>query len=145
MNKTWTKEQIIYMASMIDGEGSICIEIQSQSERHNRKVDYYSLRLVIINTNKDLMDWLQKYFDGNVSPRKKVPGRKLCYRWNIFSHNSASILKECLPYMIIKKRHAEIFIEFESTMSRSHWKVSEDLLEKRRQLYLKLKKLNKVG
>lgn len=143
MNTKWEIEKIIYLAALIDGEGSISIEIQSKSVRHSRKIDYYSLRLLVINTCKKLMDWLQQSFGGNVRTRKKIEGRKTCYVWSIFSHNAAELLTTCKPYMIIKKNHALIFEEFASTMSRAHWRVPKEVMEKRKELYHKMKHTNK--
>jgi hypothetical protein len=143
MNTKWKIEEISYLAGIIDGEGSIVIEIQSQSERHQRKIDYYSLRVLVINTSKKLMNWLEKTFGGNVTTRKKIPGRKTCYKWNIFSHNAAELLAACEPYMIIKRDHVPIFKEFASTMSRAHWRVPKEVMARRKELYHKMKHINK--
>lgn len=139
----WTKEQLIYMAGMFDGEGSVNIEVQAP--RENRKYHYYSLRMIVINTNKDLMEWLVKTFGGKYSERKKIEGRKLCYRWAKCSREAAEILQACLPYMIVKKPQAEIFVEFMHTMGKNGWYVSEETRTHRQSLYDKMRKLNKQG
>jgi hypothetical protein len=134
-------DDIIYMAGIIDGEGSICIEIQSPCK--SRKVTYYSPRLVVINTNVPLMNWINEKFGGTVRQRKHVENCKLCYKWNIFSFNAANLLKECLPFMIVKKRHAEIIIEFMG-LDKKGWNVPKDVQIRREELYLELKKINKT-
>jgi hypothetical protein len=139
----WSLEQKVYMASMIDGEGSLNIEIQSP--RENRKYYYYSLRLIVINTNKDLMDWLVKTFGGKYSERKKIEKRKVCYRWAKCSREAAEILEACIPYMIVKKHQAQLFIEFMNTMGITGWNVSAETREHRQFLYEKMRKLNKQG
>lgn len=133
-----------YLAGIIDGEGSISIEIQSQSVRHNRKVDYYSLRLKVINTNMPLLNWIYENFGGKISPRKLVPGRRPCYTWDLCSHKAAQVLQDCAPYMIVKKNHAEVFLQFAATMSHAHVRLSDELLLFRKELYLKLKHINKT-
>lgn len=135
--------KIIYLAGIVDGEGSMSIEIQSP--RKNRKTDYYSIRLIVINTNKNLMDWLINNFQGKIQPRKLYPGRKQCYNWVTFSHHSASLLEQMLPYLIIKKRHAEIILEFMKTKNPEDYFVSEEVQHKRRLLYHELKSLTKTG
>ncbi len=144
MNKNWTSEQLSYMAGIIDGEGSINIEIQSQSIRHNRKCDYYSLRLLVINTNLPLLNWIVSHFGGTITARKPVPNRRQCYKWNLCSHNAAEVLKQCQQYMIVKKAHTEVFIKFASTMSHANVRLSDELLSYRRELYLALKHINKT-
>lgn len=138
------KEKLSYLAGIIDGEGSISIEIQSKSIRHNRKCDYYSLRLMVVNTHLPLLEWIQNNFGGTIRKRKKYENRRQCYRWNLCSHKAAQVLKECYPYLIIKKNHAHVFIDFAITMSRAHVRLSDELLSYRKELYLKLKNINKT-
>lgn len=144
MNKDWTIQKLSYLAGIIDGEGSIAIEIQSQSIRHNRKCDYYSLRLLVTNTNIQLLNWIRDNFEGTIKARKYFANRRQCYSWNLCSHKAAEVLRACQPYMIILKPHVDVFLEFAATMSRAHVKLSDELLEDRRNLYLKLKHINKT-
>ena len=144
MNNKWTNEQLSYLAGIIDGEGSISIEIQSQSIRHNRKCDYYALRLIVINTNIPLMKWIVENFGGTSRKRTFVPHRRQCYRWNMFSHKAAEILKACYPYMIVKKAHVDVFLKFAETMTVANHRLSDELLEQRKDMYLQLKHINKT-
>lgn len=138
----FNRDTIIYLAAIIDGEGSIQIEIQSANNK-SRKVDYYSIRLLVINTNIELMEWLVKNFGGRSSKRKLITGRRQCYVWSLFSHNAAALLKECEPFMIIKKKHAQAVIEFMALKDKDSWYLSEDLKKKREELFRHLKTLNK--
>jgi LAGLIDADG endonuclease len=145
MNENWSVEKLSYLAGIIDGEGSIHIEIQSQSIRHNRKCDYYSLRLLVVNTHLPMLEWIKSNFGGSLyTHHKKEPNKRQCYRWNLCSHNAARVLIACSPYMIIKKAHVAVFIEFASTMTHANWKLSDELLAHRKELYLKLKHINKT-
>lgn len=144
MNELWTIEKLSYLAGIIDGEGSISIEIQSQSIRWDRKCDYYSLRLLVINTNLPLLNWIQENFGGTIRQRPDVPNRRRCYRWNICSHNAAEILKACQPYMIVKKDHTEVFIKFAETMTKANVRLSDEMLSYRKKLYHQLKHINKT-
>lgn len=137
-------DDIVYLAGIIDGEGSILIEIQTKRPPI-RKIDYYAIRLLVVNTNLELMNWLENKFKGKVHKRKKVTKQKQCYVWNIFSLNAGEILKECLPYMIIKKQHAEIVLEFLNCKPKEMWNVSAEVQEHRKFLYFKLRELTKAG
>lgn len=134
------KEKIIYLAGIIDGEGSVQIEIQGIN--HSRKINYYSIRLLVINTSRELMDWLYTNFGGKVTARKLIANRRQCYKWNICSFNASQILEHCLPYMIIKRHNAELLIEFMKTKPKGIWNVTPEIQEYRKHLYDLLKKLN---
>jgi hypothetical protein len=138
----WSKESIIYAAGIIDGEGSISIEIQKR-EYGVRKVDYYAIRLVVINTNLELMNWLLSSFGGALGKRKSIVNRRQVYTWSIHSLNASNLLSECYPYMIVKKSHAEAVIQFMNLKSKGTWFVTDEIQKERRDLYDKLKKINK--
>ena len=135
------RDKLIYLSGIIDGEGSISIEIQSENE--SRKMHYYSVRLLVINTYKPLMDWLQINFGGKVSERKLIENQRQCYKWNICSFNAANILKECQPFMLEKKQHAQVLIEFMNTKPVGTWNVPPEIQSHRKMLYDKLKKINR--
>jgi hypothetical protein len=134
------KEIIVYMASLLDGEGSMLLDVQSP--RENRKYHYFNIRLVVTNTSKDLMEWLIKNFKGVYRSRKKIEGRKQCYSWVIFSKDAIDIIDSCMPYFIIKKSEALILKEFWNTVGKTGWKVTTETREHRKFLYEKLKNIH---
>lgn len=136
-------DKIIYLAGIIDGEGSISIEIQN-ANTVSRKTDYYSIRLVVINTCKPLLDWIVDNFGGKISTRKSYINRKQCYNWTLLSHKASDLLKRCIPYMIVKKQRAQIIVDFMKTKEVG-WYVSEEVQNIRRDLYAQMKSLNKLG
>jgi len=144
MNFWNMREKHIYLAGIIDGEGSISIEIQN-ANKTCRKTDYYSIRLLVINTSKSLMDWLIQEFGGSLYKRKLIPNQKQCYKWEIFSFNAALIIEQIQEFLIIKKRHAEILLEFLKTKPKDKYFVSKEVQDKRRLLYQELKQLTKTG
>jgi hypothetical protein len=46
----WNVETLAYFAGLFDGEGHLSIEKQ-KANGTNRLKDYYTLRLVVVNTN----------------------------------------------------------------------------------------------
>jgi hypothetical protein len=137
------KDHIIYLAGIIDGEGSIQIEIQKKCA--SRKINYYSVRLIIINTNIELMIWLKDNFGGSFTMRKKIENRKDCYKWNVFSMKAAAILEACHPYMIIKEKHARLIIQFMNLKDKDSYYLTDKVIKQRENLYLTLKSLNKTN
>lgn len=138
----WSKESVIYAAGIIDGEGSITIEIQKEGYGI-RKMDYYAIRLVVINTSLELINWFSEKFGGRIGKRKLVVNRRQVYTWSIHSLNASNLLSECYPYMIVKKSHAEAVIKFMSLKQEGTWFVTDEIQRERRILYDNLKKINK--
>ena len=64
MNLKNRREKLIYLAGIIDGEGSIGIEHLSPCK--NRKKSYYVCRLCVINTDEKLIIWIKDNFGGSV-------------------------------------------------------------------------------
>jgi len=136
------ENKFAYLAGIIDGEGSISIEIQGAAEC--RKTDYYAIRLLVINTDTRLLEWLKENFGGSINKRKAYENRRQCYNWALFSYDAANLLAKCLPFMIIKKQRAQVLIQFMQT-KKDTWNVSDEVQKKRRELYAEMKLLNKIG
>ena len=93
MNK-YSKENIIYLAGIIDGEG--CVKPRKNFQRCE-----------VSNTSKELIDWLFDNFGGHKIPVKREGNRKLQYRWILRKEEMKNIFPLIIPYMIIKKSEAE--------------------------------------
>ncbi len=137
------KEKLIYFAGIIDGEGCIGIELQSANGK-SRKVDYYIPRLAVINTCYPLIEWIINVFGGKHHIRKKENGRKLIYVWNIFGKDLEDIIRAIEPYLIVKKEAAKLILEYRATIC-DEWNISNDTHKKRKELYLRMRCVNKVG
>lgn len=137
-------ETVIYLAGIIDGEG--CIGMEHLAPRgKSRKKDYYLTRLTVINTSKMLMDLLVGTFKGQYDTRKKIEGRKICYRWHVFGKDQENALIALMPYLRIKKQQAELVMEYRKTVNDSGWLISDETLAQRKELWLKCKHFNTVG
>ncbi len=132
-----------YFAGIIDGEGSIGIE--HLKPRGKRMKDYYTCRLTVINTNEDIMKLLVHHFKGTYDTRKKIGGRKTCFRWHVFGKDLEDALKRLEPHIFIKKQQLEIVLKYRETVGKTGWNVSDEVLSQRKELWLACKKLNSVG
>lgn len=138
-------EQIMlaYLAGIIDGEGSIGIERLSPTK--GRKKYYYVCRLTVINTNEDIMKLLVYFFKGTYDKRKKIEGRKECFRWHVFGNDLSYALNKLEPYILLKHKQLNIVLQYRDTVGKTGWNVSDEILEVRHKLWLACKELNKVG
>ena len=101
-----TPREIGYLAGIIDGEGSIIL-----CRSGARASSGYIFPLVkIANTNKILIDWLDvKFPKGRVQYRSRMNERcKDVYHWTVASNNAINLLSMVEPYLLLKRRQAEI-------------------------------------
>lgn len=128
------KAKFGYLAGIIDGEGCITIG----AGRKETCTNYNSI-IMVTNTNKKIIDWLQQQFGGNYY---KIPASGNCkeaYRWRFLKQKEIEkLLLAILPYLIIKREQAIVLLEF-VRMSK------ETASQKREELFQKMKALNKRG
>lgn len=135
--------KLSYFAGIIDGEGSIGLEHLSPTK--GRIKSYYVARMVVVNTNENLMKLLLNFFGGAYSTRPLIQNRKKCFIWRVLGKNLDNALKLLTPHLFIKKPQALLLQEYRATVGKTGWNVSDELLETRKQLWLKCKELNKLG
>ena len=140
-------EKIAYFAGIVDGEGSIMLWMDTRSKRINRS---YNLRLNVSSTDKCLTDWIHSNFGGKVyelnSPSRKAnPQWKKQHLWEASRPDLLNILQSIHPYLVIKKTHCEIAIEFRKTFSKKERYLSDETIKKRHSIFEKMKHLNSRG
>jgi len=124
-----------YIAGFIDGEG--CFSF------HKEKTGYYSPFLSISNTNEDVINWFKNTLDwgykGYVDNRREKPKWQLEMRG---MKRLIPLLLDILPYLIVKKRHAELILEYcKSRLS----KPFGPLTKREKEIIQEIRKLNKRG
>jgi hypothetical protein len=135
----WTDTELAYLAGIIDGEGCFYI---------GKPGGQYTLRMFVMSTSKCLIDYLYKTYRGFQYSRKKENSRwKVRHEWFVDTHILEDLLPLLRPYLIIKKEHLEVAIEFRKTFSkvRNYRPISPDLIAVRDACHLRMKVLNKKG
>ncbi|MEK6883739.1 MAG: LAGLIDADG family homing endonuclease [Nanoarchaeota archaeon] len=124
-----------YVAGLIDGEGTITVH------HHGRKIGQKSQYLPFIcigNTNKQCLEFVQKYYYGHITTRKKRQDRKIAYDWNIEGYKRTNrLLNDILPFLQIKKRQAQLLIEYQIFN-----RTTSELTEEKRQFINSIRSLN---
>lgn len=92
--------QKAYLAGIIDGEGCITI---------HKGVPNYQVWLRVGSTNKSLVEYLQGLLGGTIRIQRQPSYRHArLYLWGLFAADGVRmILREVLPYLIVKKAAAE--------------------------------------
>lgn len=141
----FTEAELGYLAGLLDGEGSIYIGSRKEGKYIN-----YNARFQIVNTNFEVMNWVKNKFGGLTFIRersKKNKKWKDSMEWFTTVKELDYLLIKLMPYLIIKKPHALIMQEFRKTFTgiSGGKRLAPEIRSKRKNLYEKLKKLNRRG
>jgi len=150
-----------YVAGFFDGEGSVSI-CKKKSRTPNGKTTY-ELSTGIGNTNKEVEDWVAEAFGATcyLKERKSKQNKNWHDFYNIELHgdNAVRFLTQIKPYLIVKKRQAELAIKFQELVNTGSrlggYRVNginiggnylnDNDRNQREQIYLEMLKLNKRG
>ncbi len=107
--------KLAYLAGIIDGEGTVTIARWKPPVAKLFPYDFYQ-RVIVSNTSEELLVWIQQNFTiGKASYQRRPPprtGTKPVYRISFDSRHVKHLLRAILPYLIIKRRNAELLLAF---------------------------------
>jgi hypothetical protein len=137
---------LAYCAGIMDGEGTICLSRGSNSSL--KKADWIYPRLIVVNTNQACLRPFVSLWGGKI--HSKVSDKdhhKPCFYWSITGRKAASAARELLSYLLIKRRQAELIIEFVETKPHAGRGIPFSMTEIVRQQRIRdeLRKANKRG
>ena len=105
-----------YIAGLLDGEGCFRVCIGKIDMKKKKKIGCISTLITITISDKKPIKWLQKklsYFGYEPKIHIHILEKaKALYNIEIGGMRAASLAKRILPYLIIKKEHAKLIIEF---------------------------------
>ena len=111
--KTLSPTDAAYLAGIFDGEGSIGVSRYRNKENAcGYKFEPY---VNITNTSKAMLDWvcektgLDKVYDRKES---SIKAKRRCWRWSARRLEVAPLLRQVIPYMVVKKDQALNVIAF---------------------------------
>ena len=98
-----------YLAAMVDGEGSIILLKRPSG-------DVKSFRLQVTNTYIPVLEWCKTVTGLGAYQVKSKAGRQqahhlACGAWAVYGVKAASVLRQILPYMQIKRERALAALE----------------------------------
>lgn len=136
-----------YVAGIVDGEGYVSV-----IHRPKRRRGEVQVVVMVSMTFEQIPRMLQAQFGGclYVQSRVRRPNHKTQYCWAIRSKQAAAFVKQILPYLIVKKRQAEIVIELDNIMLNKYKTPGRrglplELVERRVALAEEAKVLNSRG
>ena len=133
----WTEKQFIYLAGIIDGEGTFYIS----------PAPHFRHRILVVNTDERMIRWLINNFGGLVYSRtsKKNPHWKLKYEWLLIKADIIPVCKGLIPHLSCKKEQAELMIKLRETFTKvlgNNRKVPNNTFKFRCECKDKITKLN---
>jgi len=118
-----TYELRLYFAGLLDGDGSFLITVQLNKPEVG---DYPSLRpiITIANSNRKLIDWASSKLNTYTlkTPYEKRPERKAAFTLQIARLlDVKAVCEQVGPYLVAKKRQAELLLEFCNIRLEDKW------------------------
>lgn len=155
---TYEPLKLAYLAGIVDGEGSLCVYRVNPAKYNRYQTPNYRAVLNISNTRKELVSWLDDNFSNFNSGSKKhkrsifkknSTHERWIYEWVVQGHRLLDICEQLMPYLVLKKRQAELIIEFRKTYTQrsfgSKTPLDPKTIEKREAIRLKMCRLNAKG
>ncbi len=125
-----TKLETAYLAGFFDGEGSVSIHVQP-----SRASRSHVLWMAVTNTDLPTLVWIKERWGGVLLPLSKHDERwQQCYGLEWSWGRAGALLRELEPYLVTKKKAAQIGIEFAARkrpgrymVTPEEWEIREDL------------------
>ena len=107
-----TEVELAYLAGIVDGEGCITGRLGITDKRRSPNL---GVRFLISNTDQRLVQWVRDKWGGRIYAHKRHNARwKTAFQWEVTLGQAAPILRSILPYLLLKRRQAEIALELHS-------------------------------
>lgn len=141
--------QLAWAAGFMDGDGHICI--QNRKTKHKDKIYTGTyLRVGACQASLPPLEKLKQLFGGSIKPKNSGPNREGYNRkpqwvWALSTQEAANALEQMLPYLLHKKKVAELALEFQTTMSKTKQQLSEEVIAKRLQLQSEITSINSLS
>ena len=111
---------IRYIAGLFDGEG--CVSIHLRPDTNMRVGFHYSLQVSIGQKRPKVLRMIRKLFGGFLnSPNRTCRVYELMFT----AQAGERFLRTVLPYLIVKRKEAEIALEFRKLMVRKNYPKRE--------------------
>jgi hypothetical protein len=129
-----------YSTAALDFEGYITITAPTNSNQG-------ALHVGVTNTNRGVLEELERVWGGIIHTHGKVisENHKQGYVWRLNGKEGIPYLTAILPHLRIKRRQAELALEFAQTIKGGPPALTEETLIHRETLRNELTELNRRG
>jgi hypothetical protein len=138
-----------YLAGFFDGEsyfGIYRIKKNNKKQWDSKRNILYRAVIEVANTNKEVIDEIHKIFGGYlkiVEPINRDRKRTLYVNRCDNGIQVGKIIKKIYPYLIVKRKHADILLKFLKTFNeKTGRELPEKIFNNREVLHKELSLLN---
>lgn len=108
-----------YAAGVIDSDGCIRVVKDNRRDIRNQNASYYPAVLVS-QADGEAIQFLQKKWGGCIHKSAQARGRELfIFRWAVSWKKAEDFLVDIQPYLLIKKRQADLALEIRPSVVRT--------------------------
>jgi len=111
------RDVAIYFAGLLDGEG--CVRFHANGSNVGGQI-----RVILSMTHGEIVRAFHERFGGglrtDVHHRKNNPTAKMMYVCTLAAWDAYSCLKSCSEFMVVKKEHARLAMEFQLSYQSLH-------------------------
>ena len=139
-----TREELAYLAGIVDGEGSIGIGKNKSKPTWKPRFCGY---LCVSNTSMPLVEWIADLLGGTIIIQKAQSplSKKKQYLWKLTAWRAVEVIRAIRPYLIIKARRADAVCElYEKGQrlgnggDRATNRLSDEEVARRQRLYMNI-------
>lgn len=114
----YTPTDIAWLAGFLEAEGSFQISGQTKSYK-GRSFAIYQAQVVATSVDRELLDRCERIAGGCVYKVGESRGNwRQAYRWSLKSTTLNDLLPALRPFLITKRRQADLLLELRSMTSR---------------------------
>jgi hypothetical protein len=131
--KMMNELDLAWAAGFLDGEG--CLTVQECTKRGAVRPQYQAL-IDAAQVTPLPLDRLVALFGGQVRPYRKA------FYWRLYNAKTVPVCEQLLPYLVGKRRQAELLLEFAALRGRQGVRRSEAVLARQGVLCAAVQALN---
>jgi hypothetical protein len=99
MMRQFKNEELAYFAGLFDGEGCVGFARVRSS---------YFVRVLVVNTNREVLEYLQECFGGDIKAHRRKSGWKQSWQWRLSWSAAINFLELIEPWLRIKENQAHL-------------------------------------
>lgn len=145
------REEIIYLAGLFDGEGTICIQRDVRKDKENGRYGgaTYTVTVRIGMIQKEQIDKYKEIFKvGYVDEEKKYHQFRPMFRWSARKRSEVeSFLLKIEPFLRVKKAQAQLALRYfnEIPIGKGYINQGPEIWEKKEKYRIEMSSLNGVN
>lgn len=113
--RTINRDDIIYLAGLIDGDG--CFFISKRKQPTTNGYASYMMKLQVHCIEKSLIDWIVITFGGILTVNNKSDKRRTLYGAEFTGNRLTTLCELLIPFLRLKKSHAENMLTMRRTFN----------------------------